>query len=133
MCLSPAATSYQSPLQVNEHSDVRVPLCQACSGRLTRRWWLALVAVSAASLALAGGLAVIIPGIDAFGRWFLFGMVGFLGAVIGGVVIAAAVCRPYRLAVVDGDRGIVRFAASNPAYTALLVEQIRASDGLAAR
>lgn len=133
ICLSPASTFYQSPLKVDETSEVEVPLCQSCSDGLSRRWWLALVAVGAVSLALAGGLALAVPGIDAIGRWSLFGITGFFGGLVGGVVIASRVCRPYRMAVVDADRGIVKFSARNPAYTAMLVEQIRASDGLAAR
>jgi hypothetical protein len=131
MCLSPAVTVYRSPLKVNERSEVEVPLCRSCGTHLSRRWWLAVVVVGAASITLAAGLAIGVPGGDALGRWLLFGIIGFFGALIGGVVIAGRVCRPYRMAVVDADRGIVKFAASNSAYTAMLVEQVRVSDGLA--
>lgn len=132
MCLAPASTIFHSPLKVNENSDVEVPLCTSCSGELSRKWWLTVLVVGAVSLAVAAGLAAAIPGIDAFGRWFLFGIIGFFGILVGGVVVAGRVCRPYRIAVVDADRGIVKFAASNPGYTAMLVEQVRASEGVAA-
>jgi hypothetical protein len=58
-------------------------------------------------------------------------MIGFFGALVGGVVVANRACRTYRIAVVDADRGIVKFAAANPTYTAMLVEQVRLSDGIA--
>jgi hypothetical protein len=133
ICLLAASTIYGSPLKVNEHSDVEVPLCGACSARLRRRWWLALLVFAVAWIACTALMTMAVPGIDAVGRWCLFSIVGFLGALVGGVVIAGRVCRPYRLAVVDGDRGIVRFSASNPAYTGLLIEQVQASDGIVPR
>jgi hypothetical protein len=133
MCMATASMVYRSPLKANENSDIAVPLCELCSALLRRRWWLAMLVVAGASLPSAGLLAAAVPGIDAFGRWFLFGIIGFFGALVGGVVIAGRVCRPYRMALVDRDRGIVRFAASNSSYTALLIEQVRASDGLAPR
>lgn len=133
ICLSPASTTYRSPLRVNENSEVEVPLCKSCSRQLSRRWWFYVVAVGAASVALAGGLAIAAPSIDTVGRWGLFGITAFFGALVGGVVIASRVCRPYRITVIDADRGIVQFAASNPAYTAMIVEQVRLSDGLVAR
>ena len=133
MCLSAATTTYRSPLKTNEHSEVEVPLCESCSAELSRRWWLAVFVVAVIAFALSGVLALSIPGGDAVGRWILFSLVGFFGALVGGVVIAGRACRPYRIRVVDADRGIVKFAASNPGYTAMLIEQVRASDGLAAR
>jgi MFS family permease len=133
MCLSPAATVYRSPLKVNENSEVEVPLCEPCRAQLRRRWWLVALAVAAASVVVSAACAALFPYGDAIGRWGLFGILGFFAALIGGVMIASRVCQPYRLKVVDTDRGIVKFAASNPAYTAMLVEQVRASDGLATR
>ncbi len=133
MCLSPAPTVYRSPLKVNDNSDVEVPLCEPCSAQLRRRWWLVAATVGAACVAVSAACAASFPHGDTVGRWGLFGIIGFFGALIGGVVIASRVCRPYRMKVVDADRGIVKFAASNPAYTAMLVEQVRASDRLATR
>jgi hypothetical protein len=133
MCLSPAATVYRSPLRVNGNSEVSVPLCGACRSHLRRRWWLVAVAVGAAAVVVSAACAAYIPYGDAVGRWGVFGMIGFLAALIGGVVIATHLSLPYRMKVVDADRGIVKFAASNPAYTAMLVEQVRASDGFPTR
>jgi hypothetical protein len=132
-CLAPASTTYRPPFKVNQDSDVEVPLCDPCLAQLRRRWWLVLLAVAACSLALAAVTATAVPGIDSFGRWFIFGVLGFFGALVGGVVIAGLTCKPYRMAVVDGDRGVVKFAARNPGYTAMLVDQVRQSDGIAVR
>jgi hypothetical protein len=43
-------------------------------------------------------------------------------------MIAGKVSRPYRAGVVDADRGIIKFAASNPGFTALLAEQAKTYD-----
>jgi hypothetical protein len=131
MCLAPATTVFGSPFKASEESEIEVPLCGDCDARLRRRWWFALLGVAALVLVVVGLVAVAIPNIDAFGRWALFIIFGSIGALVGGVVAASLACRPYRIAVVDADRGIVKFAASNPGYTALLAEQARAADGLA--
>jgi hypothetical protein len=129
-CLAAAATVYRSPLQVDHNSEVEVPLCKMCSNELTGRWWRVVLMMTAGSLLFGGLLAVTVPSIDSIGRWFVFGIISMFGALVGGVVAAARVCRPYRLRVVDADRGIVRFSAKNPAYTGLLANQVRASEGL---
>jgi hypothetical protein len=90
VCLAPATTKYRSPLKVNETSDVEVPLCSSCSGGLSRQWWRTFCIVGALSLIVAGGLAAAVPGVDAFGRWFLFGIIGFFTALIGGWLLPAA-------------------------------------------
>ncbi|MDB5292003.1 MAG: hypothetical protein JWL69_3244 [Phycisphaerales bacterium] len=133
VCLDPGSTTYSPPLPVNESSDIAVPLCDRCSVRLQRRWWLTVFIIAGMSMVLGGFASTAVHGIDAMGRWIAFTVIGFFGTVVGGVVIAGRVCRPYRMAVVDRDRGIVKFAAANPVYTAMLVGQIRRSDGVAAR
>jgi hypothetical protein len=132
ICMVPATTFYQPPPRVNDRSRIKAPLCESCRRQLRTRWWLALLGVAVASFALTGVLALSLPGIDATGRWILFTMIGFMLALIAGVVIAGRVCRPYRVAPVDRDRGIFKFQANNPAFTALLVKQVRTSDGLRA-
>jgi hypothetical protein len=133
MCLSPATTTFRSPMQTNDRSELHVPLCKPCVGRLRRRWWLALLLIAAGAFVVAGCLAGVIPGGDPTGRWILFGILGFFGALIGGVIGAGAIAKPYRMKVVDADRGIVKFAASHPQYTQMLIEQVRQSDGVGGR
>jgi hypothetical protein len=132
VCLSAASTLYRSPFKVRDDSDVAVPLCGACRSRLRRRWWLTALWVAPAAAAL--GLAVLlIPGGDATGKWILGAIAGFFAMLFGVAIVPSRFCRPYRLGVVDADRGILKFAARNPRYTEMLVEQVRRSDGIAAR
>ena len=132
-CLAPATVVYQSPLKVNDGSEISVPLCGPCRKRLRVHWWLTILLVTAISFAIASVLALVVTGGDPIGRTIVFAILASFASLIGGVVTAAIVVRPYRLAVVDRDRGIVRFAAANPEFTALLVDQVRRSDGIVAR
>ena len=85
-------------------------------------WALALTVIA---LAVSGGVAMALPHkVDAFGRWFAFGLCAFFG-VLFAIVVPAMITRPYRMRRVDGDRGVFRFAAENPAYTRLVAEASR--------
>jgi hypothetical protein len=127
VCLGPAGTTYSSPFKVNEKSDLGVPLCWECVGSLQRKWWLWALITAALAVALAGCLAVAVPGIDQVGRWILFVTLGLFVVLFSVAIVPNRACRPYRIRTVDADRGITRFRASNPQYTQLLVEQIRQS------
>lgn len=128
-CLAPATTAFRPVLAVNAGGDLPVPLCAQCSSRCAMRWWISLLVVAVASFAIAGLIALVGPGFDTVGRWAFFGIIGSFGSLIGGVVIAGKMCRPYKLRITDADRGIFRFAAEHPGFTAMLNEQIDASEG----
>lgn len=129
VCLAPAVTTYRPPMQVDQASEIAVPLCKPCSRRLWWRWWLVALGVVAAVLGVCALAAMLFPFGDPVGRWGLFGILGFAVALFAGVMIPARLCRPYRTQVIDGDRSILKFAARNPAYTALLAKRARAYDG----
>ena len=131
LCLAGASTTYSSPFKVNENSELRVPLCGECSSRLRFKWWLVALVSAGIAVMSTALVAEIVPGIDHLGRWFLFGTMALFATVFGVAIVPSRVCRPYRLGVVDADRGIVRFAARNSGFTELLVEQVRASDARA--
>lgn len=132
VCLSPATTTYRPPLQVDAVSDLPVPMCDGCRARRRQVWWSTLAIVVLASV-LVGSAAFAVPGTDRFGRWLIMGLITVLGSLMGGVVIAGRVARPYRMKTIDANRGIVQFAAMNREYTAMLVDQVRRSDGIMAR
>ena len=131
VCLAGAATVYKPPMKVSENSDIEVPLCAVCAGRIRARWWLTALAVTGAALSAAGLVALLLPrGVDETGRWIAFTVIGLFATLIGAAVVPARLCRPYRYGIIDADRGIARFAAQNPRYTDLLVQQVRQYDGL---
>jgi hypothetical protein len=127
-CLGSASTIYSSPFKVRQGSELSVPLCSECYTRIQIRWWLWAFTVAAMAIFIAGIAARSLPGIDLFGRWFLFSFVAFFAGAFGVASVPGRICRPYRLRVVDARRGILKFAAANPAYTAFLAEHIRALD-----
>jgi len=129
VCMTPASTNYRSPFKVNKGSDFPVPLCGPCYSRVRRRWWLFALAVAGAAIGLAALLAKAVPGLDDFGRWALFCVVALFAVCFGVAVLPNLICRPYRLRVVDADRGVFRFKASSRAYTGLLIDQVRQSNG----
>lgn len=125
VCLAKASTRYAPPLATNERSDLDIPLCTACQATLRSRWWRTLLLVALVAYTAAGVTAYLVPIIDSTGRWMIFAFFGSSVSLVGGVIIAGQVARPYRLRVVDAERGILRFAASHPGYTALIQEQIK--------
>jgi hypothetical protein len=129
ICLAPAKVLYDPPFKVNQTSEIAVPLCTACARSLTRRWWITALFVSVIALACAALLAIIPSGLDAAGHWIIFSLVAFFGVLVGIAVVPTWLGRPYRFYVVDPDRNINKFAASNPAYTQLLIDQIDLSQG----
>jgi hypothetical protein len=129
VCMEPAPTTYSSPFKVNAWSDLAFPLCAGCAKRIRHRWWRVALLVALAILALTGLLAAAVPGLDFFERFLLFGLVSLFALAFGLAIIPSRICRPYRVRTVDAERGIIRLQAANPAYTALLIEQARRSDG----
>ena len=134
VCLELADTEYASPLPINERSDLAVPLCKRCLRRLNTSWWMLVPPAIVLAMALAAGaalaLAKLAPDIDATGRWIAFAMLAFFGALFAIAFLPGRMTRPYRYRVIDGSRGIVMFAAKNPQYTALLVEQAHRASGV---
>ncbi len=128
-CMAPASTEYSPPFKVNKGSNVPVPLCGPCASRIRRRWWPVALAVAVVLIALVALLARGIPGIDHTGQWIVFGVVSLFAVPFGVAVLPDLICRPYRRRVVDADRGIVRFRATNRAFTGLLMDQVRQSNG----
>lgn len=126
-CLASPDTVYESPFRVNDTSDIAAPLCRACASTLHRRWWAVAALTATATLAAAAAAVLAIPGLDAFGRFFLFGFLGLLGGCFAVAIIPNRVCRPYVMRVLDADRGIFHFATRNPAYDRLPAEQRRES------
>jgi hypothetical protein len=85
--------------------------------------------VAVAALALSAFSAMIIPALGVSGRWLVGLLVVFIVMPVSLAVVPNRMCRPYRLRVVDGDRGVYRFRASKRAYTELLIDQVRRSNG----
>jgi hypothetical protein len=131
VCLADATTTYSPPLQVNIGSDVAVPLCRNCLTGQRRRWWLTAFAMVVVAAAI-GAIVSLVSNADEISRWFIFGTLTLVFALIGGVIVAGQVSRPYRLRKVDSDRGIFKFAAKNPQYTARLCEFIEQRERSAA-
>ncbi len=129
VCLQPATTKYSPPLKFNDHSDLAVPLCRRCKMHLHLKWWVTIFMVAIVFAAIGGFLASLPHGIDNIGRWMIFILITLFGSLVGGVLIAGQYSRPYRMKVIDHDRHIVKFAAANPDYTAMLIDQVHESDG----
>jgi hypothetical protein len=129
ICLAPAKVLYDPPFKVNQTSEIAVPLCTLCARRLTKRWWITALLVSLIVLACAALLAIIPSRIDAAGHWIIFSLVAFFGILFGVAIIPTWLGRPYRLYIIDPDRNINKFAAENPAYTQLLIDQVDQSQG----
>lgn len=129
ICMAPASTTYRSPFKVGADSDFPVPLCGRCASRVRRRWWVLATVVTVAALALSVISALAIPSLDVLGRWLVFLPVSFLVVSVSVAVLPNKICRPYRFRNVDKDRGVFRFQAPNRAYTELLIDQVRQSNG----
>ena len=126
LCLGTPTTAYRPPMAANDHSDMPVPLCDGCRRSLRGRWWRTFGVVFVASCAAVTGLFAVIPSTNPTGPWIVGGVFGAFVGLIAGVVLAGRAARPYRSATVDRTRGITRFAARNPGYTALVAERARA-------
>ena len=123
-CLGRATTRYRPPLRVNASSDLAMPMCAACLRRYRRRWWSALLGVFAGTVLAGAGITAAFPRDNVGGGIAVGVMLVLFGTLLGGVVLAGRVARPYRLTVVDGGRGVYRFTADNPAYTALVADHV---------
>lgn len=121
VCLGQPQTYYHSPVSVNStNEDLPVPLCGTCASRLAGKWWLILLASGFAIAGTASLMAIVMTFGDAFGRWFLFGTIGGISALVAPVILANSLCRPYQIRAVDPSRGIFRFRAKNAGFTALV-------------
>jgi hypothetical protein len=129
VCMTPASTAYRSPFKFGWGSDVPVAICGPCASRCRRRWWAVAMIVGVVALALSALSAMIIPAFGVFGRWPVFLLVVFIMMPVSLAVVPNRMCRPYRLRLVDGDRGVFRFKAPNRAYTELLIDQVRQTNG----
>lgn len=123
VCLGAATRGYKSPFRATTNSDIPVPICDACSRRLTVRWYLLAPLWAVAAAAAAALVALAIPDIDATGRWITFTVVGLFGVVLAVAIVPNRYCRPYRFKVIDNERAVIEFAARNPAYTRMVIEQ----------
>ena len=130
VCLAPAVKVFRPPLLTDPGHYVAVPLCKRCSRRLLWRWWLKLLSIVGVLLLITSFAIDAVPRLDQFQRWLLITLIVVFPVLIAALAIAERTSRPYRLIVVDRDRGIFKFAARNPRYNALLAEQVRASERL---
>lgn len=119
ICLEPPSATHQ----LRSPHTPPVPLCRACSSRAARRWWMY---VAAAGLTYLGGIFLLYV---LFETLIPEGAVGarngavFFGVLAGPFIVpavASRLSRPYRLVIVDSDRGIVKFQAPNPAYMGMV-------------
>jgi len=130
ICLEDAPATYWAPVTMDNNSDISAPLCRPCLRRLRRKWWIILLDSVALSF-VAGCLLVHgIDGLDDRTRWILTGFVTFVGAIVGVVIASSVLCRPYRMRIIDKDRGIMRFKAINPQFTQLVIANAMTADGV---
>jgi hypothetical protein len=127
-CMEPATTTYKSPFRMNDRdSDVAMPLCRACSWKLWRKWWMVAFMITVIALGIPALLAAMAKSGDPFGRWMLAAIAGVFFSLFGAAIVPNKLCRPYRVKVVDADRGVMKFKAQNAQYTELLAERSRAA------
>ncbi len=124
VCMRNATTVYQSPFTVDKNSELRVPICQPCRAAARRRWWLAFLPTAAAALGISALPALIIPGLDAFGRWMLFILIGLFATGLALAIVPGRITGPYRYRIIDYGRGVAMFKAA-PAFIQLLEEAAR--------
>ena len=132
-CLTPSPRStLRGPATPRELGGLSVPLCDPCHWRARAKSRAALAWVIGLAVLGAAVAAATSAGTDGFARGVLIG-----GAVVAGLAVARAVggrsTRPYRVEVLDRGRGVVRFAAANPGYTARVAEAVRSADAGEAR
>ena len=132
-CLAPATTVAAVPIKWSENSGLKIPMCAACRAKMRRSYWELAVLFSAFELGVMYLIASNLPkGVDEVGRWAIFGVAGFFGVIFIGLGVPALIVRPYRLRTVDRSRSIIRFAARNPRYTAMIAAQVLEEDGVVA-
>jgi hypothetical protein len=129
VCLSSPQTSFTPVFKVNTNDGaLPVPLCAACAASIKMRWFLWALAGIVGGMIVAGLMALFIPGLDLTGRWIVFTLFSFFLSLLALVILPGRRTRPYRLKVVDGDRGIFRFSAINPQFNTLLAERVLLSE-----
>lgn len=119
-CLGPHDRVFQTPLADND--NLAVPLCRACYRKIVWRWWRWTGISILLALTVAGAIVLSMRKGDAFGRWFLFGLIGLFGSVLTMAALPRMMVKPYRIKVLDSERGVVRLKFRNPQYTRLLME-----------
>ncbi|HYE18487.1 MAG TPA: hypothetical protein VEA69_08585 [Tepidisphaeraceae bacterium] len=132
VCTGAPTTTYSVPFKVSEADEVNVPLCRGCARGLKLKWWV--IALAAAGV-VAGVLAIVAWGgvvkADATGRAILFTIGCVFGVPVAVAIVPAMLCKPYRIKVVDGDRGIFRLTATNPEFVRAMRKQVREAEGRA--
>lgn len=123
VCLGPHEREFATPLDTP--SNVRVPLCTACHWSIVRRWWGHTLQCIAASVAVTGVIAWLIPGPDEVGRYMLWVLSGLIVSIAALATIPRFRVRPYALRAYDANRGVGEIRFENPQYTQLLAESIR--------
>lgn len=131
VCIGAATTYYRSPFQTAKNNEIAVPLCETCQAGRKRKWRLGLLVGASTAIVSSGLLAILLPGADTRGRWAIFVIFAFFGSLVGSMTTASRWAQPYRIAIVDRQRGVFRFAAENPAYTAMMKHQVAIADGVA--
>ena len=130
VCMAEAATTYDAPFKVHENDEpMMVPLCARCASQLRRQWWLMALFVSIAVAVVAGIVAVCVPKASHEDRWVLFIAITAIAGPLFVLTFPALICRPYRLRVMDADRGIVRLWTRSAEFIEALAVQVRQSDG----
>jgi hypothetical protein len=127
VCLGTPTTVYRAPMPIDKGADLNVPLCGPCDGRCRRRWWVVCLAVAVGGAAVAIAPAWLYPSKALPGLPICVSVFAPLGSLVAGVVIAGRFARPYNLVTIDAGRGVYRFSADNPAYTARVAAAVRAS------
>lgn len=127
VCLGEADTTYRTRL-AGKDETLAAPLCNDCSRRLSVRWWRLVLLLSCISFCAAALFAPFAAAPqDHIGRWIIFFTVGLTGAALLIACIPVRKYQPFRLELLDPQRGIVKFSAINPDYTTLLLSALHRS------
>ncbi len=126
-CLGPATVGYKLPMTPG--NVLAVPLCKDCLWNMRRQWWIWNLIMLPIAFLLVWSIAGIPRMIDETGRTIVTILGGGLLALVGFVIIHERI-QPYRLRLVDPDRGVAKIRFKNPAYTAILIRKIGQADGL---
>ena len=133
LCLAPSRREWSTPLGASEGHRCPAPLCLECHARLRRAWWMTVPWIVLVAAVGAAGVMTALEHLH-WGSAAVRSVAG-VGLMVCGVGLGVAFvpswrCRPSRVKVIDADRRVFGFRASNPAYTRLVIAQIEADDGV---
>jgi hypothetical protein len=123
VCLGPYERDFATPLDTS--ANLRVPLCAACHRTIALRWWGYTLQCIAASVAVMGLVAWLVPGPDDVGRYVIWAFGGLVLSIVTLASIPRLRVMPYRLKGYDGHRGVGWLKFDNPDYTRRLAESVR--------